>query len=590
MSRSGVERALGPLAAAALVAALTSGAAPAAAQGLPGGPAPALTPPVQESLLRLQEGWLQWTGALYGGDPERAQQVVDDLLATARHLGMRRLPDLAAGAQALAVEAAREGEGERAALALEAAERLDPGRPETAFAAAEVARRSGAWTRMVAEQARGYLRLPRMGLEGRLALLDLFLWALASLLVAGGLLVALLMGVRGPALVRDLGGFLGRRLPGLPGSATALVVALLLLWPLALPSGVLWLTLYWSLLLWGYAGAAERAALALSWLLVAATPLALGEVRERVALALSPPIRAMESVARDRLYGGLFTDLGILPEALPDEPAVDHFLADLEVRLDQWDEARRRYQEVLEAEPENVAALVNLGAYYFNRGDYGNSVTFFQRAAALVPEDSLERAVVHFDLSLAYAESYLFDEQREALLEARRIDDLRVTRWLRRSERERIVLLEGGIGRRAAIEDALRAEWLPPSEVSPPLRVLRRARPAILVGLLAAVAVAFHTVRGGRRPARLERSRPGRLAAALVPGLPSLAAGRGGRALAALWLASALALTFLAGHGGLGYAVPWRHQPGGWFLPALAATALALFLALRGARAARAGS
>ena len=591
--RPGRRRVLRPAAAALVLAALAV-LAPAGAQVVPGDPAPDLTPPVQESLRRLQEGWLQWTGALYGGDPERAREVVEDLLATARQLGMRRLPDLAAGSLALAVEAAREGETERAALALRAAERLDPGRPETGFAAADVARLRGSWGAALAREAGGYLRLARMGLERRLALLDLAAWGLASLLLAGALFVALLMAVRGPALVRDLGAFLGRRLPalGFPGAALAAVVVLL--WPLLLPSGVLWLALYWSLLLWGYSGAAERGALALSWLLLAAVPAAVTELRERVALSLSPPVRAMESVARERLYGGLFTDLGILPGALPDEPAVAHFLADLQVRLGQWEEARALYQEVLDEEPENVAALINLGAYYFNRGDHGNAVALFQQAAALGPKDSATAAAAHFDLSLAYAASYLFDESREALLEARRIDDLRVSRWLRPAERERIVTVEEGIARSGEIEAALRREWSPPSEVSPPLRILRRARPAILIALLVAVALAFHAVRGGWRPAPPEPSGPGRLAAALVPGLPSAAAGRGGRALAALWLVSALALALLVSLGAPGYsmpwALPWRYQPGGWFLPLLAAGALTVFLAARSVRVSRSWS
>lgn len=585
-------RLLARAAVAAFILAALPAAGPAGAQAaVAGGPTPELTPAVQESLRRLQEGWLQWTGALYGGDPERARAVVEDLLATSGQLGMRRLPDLAAGSLALAVEAAREGDVERAALALEAAERLDPGRPETAFAAAAVARIEGSWGAMLAHEARGYLRLPRMGLERRLALFDLAAWALASLLLAAGLFVVLLMAVRGPALVRDLGGFFGRRLPALPAAGAALGIAAVLLWPLVLPSGVLWLALYWALLLWGYAGAAERSVLALSWLLLVVAPLAVSGLRERVALTLSPPVRAMEAVARHRLYGGLFTDLGILPGALPDEPAVDHFLADLQVRLGQWDEARSLYLEVLEEEPKNVAALVNLGAYYFNRGDHGNAVALFQQATALSSRKPAVGAAAHFDLSLAYAASYLFDESREALLEARRIDDVRVSRWLRPAERERIVTVEEGIARSREIEAALRREWSPPSEASPPLRFLRQARSAILVALLAAVALAFHAVRGGRRAAPAERSRPGRLAAALVPGLPSAAEGRGGRALAALWVLSGAALALLVSAGGAGaslpWALPWRYQPGGWFLPLLAAGALAVFLAARGVAVAR---
>lgn len=570
-----------------LLALLSAGAA--AAQGVPATPAPELTPQVQESLRRLQEGWLQWTGALYGGDPDRARAILNDLLSTAEHLGMRRLPDLATGALVQAVSSAREGEAERAALALEAAERLDPGRPETAFAASKLARLAGDWPAAVVEEVRGYLRLPRMGLVWQLALHDLFLWALASLLLAAALFVALVMGVRGSALFQDVAALLERRM-GLPRPVALVATGVFLLWPLALSGGLLWLVLYWSLLLWGYLGVSERVVVVAGWLLLAAAPVVVEEARERVALELSPPVRALESVARGRLYGGLFTDLGVLPGALPNAPAVDHFLADLNVRLGQWDEARLRYEAVLEDEPENVAALVNLGAYYFHRGDYGNAVALFREASALAGERPVG-AAAHFDLSVAYTASYLFDEHREALLEARRIDDLQVTRWLRRPERQRIVTVEGGLERIPEIERALRREWSAPAEASPGLELLRRARPALLIVLLASLALAFHGVTGAGRRAAGEvaaaESRRGRLSSLLVPGLPSAAAGRGGRAYGALLAVAAPLLVLVTAGARLGYPVPWRYDPGGWLLAVVAGIALALTLGVRALRVSR---
>lgn len=566
-------------------------AAPARAQGVPATPAPDLTPQVQQSLLRLQEGWLQWTGALYGGDPDRARDVVADLLSTAERLGMRRLPDLSTGALVQAVESAREGESERSALALETAERLDPGRPETAFAAAHLARLRGAWFSALLAEARGYARLPWMGLERELVLHDLFLWALGSLLLALGLFVALQMRVRGPALVRDVTGVIARRAAALPRPVALALAVALLLWPVVLPAGVLWLGLYWSLLLWGYMGAAERVVLVCGWLLLAASPVAIEAARERVALALSPPVRALDSAARGRLYGGLFTDLGVLPGVLPDAPAVEQVLADLHVRLGQWDEARLGYETVLEKEPENVAALVNLGAYYYHRGDYGNAVALFRQAAALDQDGASVGAAAQWDLSLAYAASYLFDENSEALREARRIDNGEVNRWFRRPDRQRLVTVEGGMERIPEIERALRKEWSPKLEVSPGLELLRRARPALLLLLLASLAMAFHAVTGrGRRAAgevAASRSAPGRWMPALVPGLTSAALGRGVRAYLALLAVAAPVLVLVARSGGLGYPVPWRYDPGGWLIPVAAVVALLLLSGGRALRVAR---
>lgn len=516
--------------------------------------------------------------------------MLEDLLSTADHLGMRGLPDLSTGALVQAVEAARDGEAGRADLALEAAERLDPGRPETAFVAGKLARLAGDWPTAVLDELRAYLRLVRMGLEWKLTLHDLFLWLLASLLLAGGLFVALQMAVRGPALFRDLAGFLGRR-AALPRPIVLVGTVVILLWPAALPAGVLWLALYWSLLLWGYLGGPERAVVVVGWLLLAAAPVLVEETRERIALQLSPPVRALDSAARGRLYGGLFTDLGVLPAALADAPAVDHFLADLNVRLGQWEEARVRYEAVLEEEPENVAALVNLGAYYFHRGDYGNAVARFREATALPGVEGAVGAAAHFDLSVAYLASYLFDEHQQALVEARRIDDLQVTRWLRRPERQRIVTVEGGMARIPEIERALLREWGAPTEAAPGLDLLRRARPALLIVLLASMALVFHGVTGHARRAAGEtaagRSGQGRWLPMIVPGLPSAAHGRGVRAYLALLMVSAPGLALIALRGRLGYPVPWRYDPDSWLLPILLAITLALVLGLRAWRVAR---
>ncbi len=136
-------------------------------------------------------------------------------------------------------------------------------------------------------------------------------------------------------------------------------------------------------------------------------------------MALSPPVQAMESLEQHRLYGGLFTDLGSLRALLPESAAVKHLLADVHRSLNQWDLARSLYRQVLEKEPENTAALMNLGAYFFLKGDFGNAIQNFQKVVTADPQN----AAAHFNLSQAYSESYLFDESKRALAQAREIDD-----------------------------------------------------------------------------------------------------------------------------------------------------------------------
>jgi tetratricopeptide (TPR) repeat protein len=517
-----------------------------------------MTAAVREALDRIEEDWLQWMSAFSGGHRQKASQAIDGLLATARELDMARLPDLSFGALAQAVQAARQQRFEQAHWALDAAERLDPGRPETAFAATAVARLEGDWPGAVAGFARAWPRLFGLPLERYLWLQDLLVWILTLLLVTGGLFIAVQMATQGRALFADLMGLFGRRLPR--PVATTLAV-LLLVWPLALPYGPLWLTLYASLLLWGYGSRSERAVLIAVWLLAGVTPLLLAEQQRRVTLTLSPPVRAMQSLEQRRLYGELFTDLGVLRSRLPDSPAVEHLLADVHRSLGQWELARALYGRVLDQEPANTAALLNLGAYYYLKGDFGGAIDHFRKAAAA----DARSAAAHFNLSQAYSESYLFDEMKASLAQAKTIDSARVDDWIRGADQQRIVTANGGLARIPAIRRELLARNAPQEAASSRLAVLRRGLSVGLSAGLVLLAVALHLA---RRPfgyaalpaAAVARGRFGRWGRVLLPGLSAAEAGEGGKGFLALLVVAALLMLPL--FGVLGYRIPWGYDPG----------------------------
>jgi tetratricopeptide (TPR) repeat protein len=532
-----------------------------------------LTVPVQQALQQLGEQWGQWGNA---NDPQRAAAVVDDLLATGRQLGMRRFPDLSLGAMVSAVRFALQKDFRRARWALDAAERLDPGRPETAFAAASVDRLEGRWPRVFLDLAKGYARLFGLPLERYLWLQELALWGLYLLVATGGLFIAVQMATKGGALYRDLADLLGRRLP----RAAALPLgALLLLWPLAMPSGPVWVLLYWSVLLWGYASRSERAILAAVWFLVGAAPFLLSAQRREVAAVLSPPSIAMENLAERRLYGGLFADLGVLRSLLPDSPAVKQLVADLHRSLNQWDLARAHYRQVLEREPNNTSALLDLGVYYYDKGDYGNAIQSFQKAAASDPRN----AAAPYDLSQAYAATYPFEERQSAFARAQEIDDARVNSWVKSSE-QGAVTADGGIARIPEIRRLLLASLGGP-EGGSGLELLRRGISLALAAGLLLLAVALHLVRrpfGYTEPPlsfRLGGTRWARLRRALLPGLASAEAGQGWKAYLALLVP--VGLLMLPLFGDLGYRIPWGYDPGSLLPWTFAAAGLAIYLIAR---------
>ena len=526
---------------------------------------------VSQSLGQLQVAWLEWVDAFYKDDRAAASRAVAELQGAVSRLGMSHLPDLALGATARAVEAARQGDLPRARWALDDAEILGGGKAEVAFGRAIVEWEAGRWHRAAWQQLVGYRRLLDASPRG-LVQLNLLLAGLAVLLLAGGCFVLMQLASKGPALYWTLRRRLGRAVAD--PAAHALTI-LLLVWPLALPGGVLWALLYWSVLLWGFGSPSERLVTTALWGLVAVAPVLVASQQQRTSAMLTPPARAIEALAGGRLYGGLFTDLSVLPAMLPESPAVRQLLGDLHRLVGQWDEARAHYEQVLEQEPENVAVLLDLGVFYRRKGDHGTAVQLYQRAAAADPNS----AAAYYNLSLAYSDAYQFREQRAALARARTVDEAQVTRWIRDRRGDVAVTYDGGIARREEILAGLRDATGAPG--ADPVETARRWLPlAIAVLALVLAVVLARLLPTSEVPPRLPSSgHLARLARLAVPGLTSAQDGHGGRTFAALLVVGLVAV--LLGGTSLLYPLPLGLHPGGAAAVVAAVLVLALFFAGR---------
>jgi len=562
----------------AFVAAFATAAGAAAQTGPPPTAGFELTRSVQQSLKRLQEQWLQWMSAFFQDNASRADEAQRQIVATARQVGFGRLPDFALGAAARAVESATAGNLSRARWALEAAEGFDPGRPETAFARAAVARAGGHWLEAGAAALDGYRRLARSSLSG-LITADLLLWLMLVLLVAGALFVVVEAAMRGSALYRDLRGRLLGRLP--PAGAAGLAI-LLLLAPLALPGGPLWLLLAWSVLLWGYQGTSERIVSGGVWLILALAPIVAAAQQERIALEQSPPLRALAAFREGRLYGTFFSDLQVLRTVMPTDPAALELLGDVHRTLGQWELARAHYRQVLESEPRNVAALLNFGAYSFRKGDFALANEHFQRAAATEPPP----AAAFYNLSLSYSDSYQFEESKQALAEAKQIDAARVDQWVKTPNPDRVLTFNGALGRGDEIRGKLRAAWLEEAAAAPrPLALARRWASVWVAAAAALAALGLHLLRRrrgyGEAAAWPDRQSglAARWARVLLPPLSQVELGEGFAAFGTLLGLCATAL--LPVLPTLGIDLPIGPTPGRFLLGVLAALVLAAFVALR---------
>lgn len=529
-----------------------------------------LTVPVQESLIRLQDLWLVWNSAYLQGDQRLAEAAVRDLLFTASDLGLSRLPDLAVGVLVRGVDSARAQDFDRGRWAIRMAERLDPGRPETMFAMSRIAFLDGSYFASAIARLRGYARLVDAGLPGRLFGLDLLVWIGASLMLASALFIALQLATKGGALLRDTIVNFAVTLP----RPIALLLALgLLIWPFLLPNGWIWLVLFWAALLWPYGSASERTVLATCVVLLTFVPVAVNAAQGGLDASLSPQQRFLDRVASRSLYGQFFNDLGLLRRTLPDSVALENLIADLHVGLGQDDVARPIYRRVVEQEPDNGAALNNLGAYHLFRSEHIQAISFLERALGR-PEGSLEAA---YNLGMTYQQLFENENSDRYFDMAREIDAGQVSGWL--ADGEQGVVALGGLGRIDELRDELeQALGSPGFEREPALRAAGVLVSTLLLAFLwwrfssGAPVAAKASLLG--RESWLER-----LARVVVPGLSSAETGDGARAFLGLLVpTAALMLPF---HTVIGFSLPWGYEPGGALPWAAAIVVLSVFYAVR---------
>lgn len=537
MSRNRSERSAGARASLLLIFPLLALVATATGAAEPVSSPDTLSPRLERSLASLQADWLLWMRAFYQRDSRQAAAALDELIASTRQLGFERLPELSAAAAAAAQNAAREGDAERATWALEAAEALDPGRPETAFAGAEAAWRSRRYLKATGRWMTGWIRVFTMPGLQVVGLTAIAIWVLLAALLAGALFLLTEFALRGGKLAENLGQLLPERLP--PVAVQALV-AVILLWPLLLPSGPFWLLAWWAALLWGEMRWGERVVLVGLWLVLLAMPILLGELGRRVRFGAQPSAQVVSDLQRYRLSGTLFGRFAELRREVPPSSDVTLLRADLQRHLGEWEVARRLYLEVLSREPRNFAALCDLGVFHYRVGDAGAAREYFQKAIDAAPE----RAVGHFNLSQVYSDAYLFGDAEQELRRARDLSPDRVSDWVTRTGWDRVVPVEGGWERLPAIRGVL---WRQFERRESGDRWAVDALPwtagAAAAWLLVAVALQRALDRGARRRRASHppgaHVRPARWVLAL-PGAREIEAGQGGLAWLLLLVPAAL--------------------------------------------------
>jgi tetratricopeptide (TPR) repeat protein len=371
---------------------------------------------------RLESLWFQRKAVVSEGRDADASQQTRQIRAFCAEEGVGRLEPLAG---ALLVEADRfrhQGDYGRALDALDLAASLDADRAQIHWGRARVLWESGRDRLAAATYAVRALRAGLVASIHDLTVLQPLPLILVVTLALGFCVLALAMVVRYQAPLRhEVEEWLVHSVHERLARAGGLAVLLL---PLVVWLGAVWLLVYWLVATFRFMGRAERAVT-----LVALTTLALLGSAHRFAVSIyaaatDPVVRTTLAAADGGYSPERIVQLRGLVDAHPDNAVYRFLIAGLYKNGRYFEEAFDEYKRALEIDPRMVAAHVNVGNIFFTTGQYGEAIANYHRALD-IDSNSL---LALFDLHLAQSEAFRFHEAEESLARARAVDPSELAR------------------------------------------------------------------------------------------------------------------------------------------------------------------
>jgi tetratricopeptide (TPR) repeat protein len=292
---------------------------------------------------------------------------------------------------------------------------LAPDLPVARVALARAFWSEGEYVPAAREALEGMLAIPR-NLEATFWLAGSLFTILAVVLAAASVFFMVILGisVSGRA-AHDLGDLLSEQLPDF---ARAALLGSFLLLPLMLGEGLAGLALVCFVLAFVYGGTRYRMALVLAaaLLIIGLFPLARMAGRVLDAMESDPLASAALAVTAGEETAD---QVALLEAAEGEEILAEYVLAVRARRGGRIEEARARYEALLEHQPENAVVLANYANLRFAEGDSRGAVDLYEHSAAVLDTDS---AILMFNLSQAYARLFRIEEFEHTLSLAQSID------------------------------------------------------------------------------------------------------------------------------------------------------------------------
>jgi len=402
-----------------------------------------------ETAISPRELWPQATAAADGGDIDGATKKTDQLLESARLLGIRRFPLFAKSAAALARQ--EQKDPKISTWAMTSAERLDPLSAAIAFTRADMAKDQANWPVALSSAAAGIGRTFSDYRTRLLARADLTLVLIAVLSILAGAFALILFFRYQRSAAHDFREMLGATFSG--GVGTVLGFSLLFL-PVFLWLGPVWLVVYWLALFFAYASAVERFFIVAALLILALVPIATSWTASHVAGLDSPVVSAALSASEKSFQPAASRRLREMIEAGSNEPALHLLLGNLEALEGDEQEAALRYRRAIELNDKLAGAYLNIGNLHFFNNDFPAAVNNYEKAETLAPA----MAIAYYNHAVVSGETYKFEEQGKNLELAKKYDRSLIEGLIARPPAQKIVMYQLPIAEAWVISERIARE------------------------------------------------------------------------------------------------------------------------------------
>ncbi len=361
------------------------------------------------------EVWAEAASEARAGDLAAATRTIDRLVHQSQVLRVRRYPLFAEAAVSLAIEGAARNDPAMADWGLKTALELDAGSPQVPFAAAEIARMRGDWPGAFRGVLRGIPKVFSTTEAAIVARADLTLSLLFALVVAIAVFAISLVLRYGRPAVHDFRELLSGKMGA--GAATLLGFALLFL-PIFLWLGPGWLLIYWIMLLFAYANAAERTLSVVLLIVVILLPLPAEWAGYRLSGVETPVVQAAIASRERSYHPEVVRRLRELVALMPEQARLHLLLGNLMIQEGNEQEALIHYQKAAELDDHLAGAQLNLGNIYFLGTDWAAASVRYERASQIDPN----MAAAYYNQSVAAGEQFNFDLQGRSLEQAKNVD------------------------------------------------------------------------------------------------------------------------------------------------------------------------